>query len=111
MGLRRLTGILLGCVGLALGIAGLVADLPVLGLAGGVAAVLAGLVAFGAAATLGDAELRATTAETETATLRREKGHDIAAACGQLRLKQETEEGIIDSMIPAKRITIGGGGD
>jgi two-component system cell cycle response regulator len=59
-------------VGLALGIAGLVADLPVLGLAGGVAAVLAGLVAFGAAATLGDAELRATTAETETATLRRE---------------------------------------
>jgi len=72
VGLRRLTGILLGCVGLALGIAGLVADLPVLGLAGGVAAVLAGLVAFGAAATLGDAELRATTAETETATLRRE---------------------------------------
>lgn len=44
-----------------------------------------------------------------TATLRREKGHDIAAACGQLRLKQETEEGIIDSIIPAKRITIGGG--
>ena len=43
-----------------------------------------------------------------TATLRREKGHDIAAACGQLRLKQETEEGIIDSIIPAKRITIGG---
>jgi len=72
VGLRRLTGILLGCVGLALGIAGLVADLPVLGLVGGIAAVLAGLVAFGAAATLGDAELRATTAETETATLRRE---------------------------------------
>jgi 23S rRNA (adenine2503-C2)-methyltransferase len=44
-----------------------------------------------------------------TATLRREKGHDIAAACGQLRLKQETEEGIIDSIIPTKRITIGGG--
>jgi 23S rRNA (adenine2503-C2)-methyltransferase len=43
-----------------------------------------------------------------TATLRREKGHDIAAACGQLRLKQETDEGIIDSVIPAKRITIGG---
>jgi len=72
VGLRRLTGILLGCVGLALGIAGLVADLPVLGLVGGIAAVLAGLVAFGAAATLGDAEARATTAETETATLRRE---------------------------------------
>lgn len=36
-----------------------------------------------------------------TATLRLEKGHDIDAACGQLRLKQETEEGIIDA--PAKR--------
>jgi 23S rRNA (adenine2503-C2)-methyltransferase len=43
-----------------------------------------------------------------TATLRREKGHDIAAACGQLRLKQETAEGIIESPIPQKRITIGG---
>lgn len=32
-----------------------------------------------------------------SATLRREKGHDIAAACGQLRLKQETELGIIDA--------------
>lgn len=30
-----------------------------------------------------------------TATLRREKGHDINAACGQLRLKQETAEGLI----------------
>jgi len=29
------------------------------------------------------------------ATLRLEKGHDIDAACGQLRLKQETTEGII----------------
>lgn len=45
-----------------------------------------------------------------TATLRREKGHDIAAACGQLRLKQETELGIIESPVPAKRITIGAGG-
>jgi 23S rRNA (adenine2503-C2)-methyltransferase len=26
-----------------------------------------------------------------TATLRREKGHDIDAACGQLRLKTERE--------------------
>jgi len=26
-------------------------------------------------------------------TLRREKGHDIAAACGQLRLKTEKERG------------------
>jgi 23S rRNA (adenine2503-C2)-methyltransferase len=33
-------------------------------------------------------------------TLRREKGHDIAAACGQLRLKQETAEGIIE--VPVK---------
>lgn len=32
-----------------------------------------------------------------SATLRLEKGHDIDAACGQLRLKQETEEGIIDA--------------
>ncbi|HYF34691.1 MAG TPA: 23S rRNA (adenine(2503)-C(2))-methyltransferase RlmN, partial [Prosthecobacter sp.] len=44
-----------------------------------------------------------------TATLRREKGHDIAAACGQLRLKQETELGIIESPVPGKRITIGAG--
>ena len=29
-----------------------------------------------------------------TATLRSEKGHDIDAACGQLRLKQETAEGM-----------------
>ncbi len=43
------------------------------------------------------------------ATLRREKGHDIAAACGQLRLKQETAEGIIESPVPARRVTIGAG--
>ncbi len=36
------------------------------------------------------------------ATLRREKGHDIAAACGQLRLKQETEEGIIEAPATAR---------
>jgi 23S rRNA (adenine2503-C2)-methyltransferase len=30
-----------------------------------------------------------------TATLRIEKGHDIDAACGQLRLHQETQEGLI----------------
>lgn len=35
------------------------------------------------------------------ATLRLEKGHDIDAACGQLRLKQETEEGIISA--PSRR--------
>jgi 23S rRNA (adenine2503-C2)-methyltransferase len=29
------------------------------------------------------------------ATVRREKGHDIDAACGQLRLKQETAEGLV----------------
>ncbi|MBT8036897.1 MAG: 23S rRNA (adenine(2503)-C(2))-methyltransferase RlmN [Verrucomicrobiae bacterium] len=33
-------------------------------------------------------------------TLRLEKGHDINAACGQLRLKKETAEGIIEA--PAK---------
>jgi 23S rRNA (adenine2503-C2)-methyltransferase len=42
-------------------------------------------------------------------TLRREKGHDIAAACGQLRLKQETALGIIESPVPEKRITIAAG--
>ena len=30
-----------------------------------------------------------------TATLRREKGHDIDAACGQLRLREETAEGLV----------------
>lgn len=34
-----------------------------------------------------------------SATLRLEKGHDIDAACGQLRLKRETEEGIIPAEI------------
>ncbi len=33
------------------------------------------------------------------ANLRLEKGHDIDAACGQLRLKQETEEGIISAPV------------
>lgn len=37
-----------------------------------------------------------------TATLRLEKGHDIDAACGQLRLKQETDEGIIPAAIKAR---------
>ena len=36
------------------------------------------------------------------ATLRLEKGHDIDAACGQLRLKQETEEGIIEAPVKAR---------
>ncbi len=36
-----------------------------------------------------------------SATLRLEKGHDIDAACGQLRLKQETKEGQIEDK-PAK---------
>jgi len=35
-----------------------------------------------------------------TATLRIEKGHDIAAACGQLRLKQETAEGLLTAPAP-----------
>ena len=38
-----------------------------------------------------------------------QRGREIAAACGQLRLKQETELGIIESPIPTKRITIGAG--
>lgn len=37
-------------------------------------------------------------------TLRREKGHDIAAACGQLRLKQETELGIIEAPMKKKAL-------
>jgi 23S rRNA (adenine2503-C2)-methyltransferase len=44
-----------------------------------------------------DAFLAVLTAAGVPATLRREKGHDIAAACGQLRLKEETELGIIES--------------
>ncbi|MBL9185818.1 MAG: 23S rRNA (adenine(2503)-C(2))-methyltransferase RlmN [Verrucomicrobiaceae bacterium] len=56
-----------------------------------------------------EAFLEVLTSAGVTATLRREKGHDIAAACGQLRLKQETSEGIIESPIPEKRITIGSG--
>jgi len=35
-------------------------------------------------------------------TLRMEKGHDIDAACGQLRLKKETSEGLIE-LAPAKK--------
>lgn len=42
-----------------------------------------------------------------TATLRIEKGHDIAAACGQLRLKQETELGIIESPLAPRRAAAG----
>lgn len=37
-----------------------------------------------------------------SATLRLEKGHDIDAACGQLRLKQETQEGIIEAPVKSK---------
>ncbi|RYD49783.1 MAG: 23S rRNA (adenine(2503)-C(2))-methyltransferase RlmN [Verrucomicrobiaceae bacterium] len=37
-----------------------------------------------------------------TANLRLEKGHDIDAACGQLRLKQETAEGIIEAPVKVK---------
>lgn len=34
-------------------------------------------------------------------TMRIEKGHDIDAACGQLRLKQETSEGIVKAPVKA----------
>ncbi len=34
-----------------------------------------------------------------SATLRTEKGHDINAACGQLRLKEETAEGLVVSAV------------
>lgn len=35
-------------------------------------------------------------------TLRLEKGHDINAACGQLRLKKETSEGIIEAPVKVR---------
>ena len=38
-----------------------------------------------------------------TATIRREKGHDIDAACGQLRLHEETAEGTISASISARQ--------
>jgi 23S rRNA (adenine2503-C2)-methyltransferase len=38
-----------------------------------------------------EAFLAALEGQGVTATLRREKGHDIDAACGQLRLKTERE--------------------
>jgi 23S rRNA (adenine2503-C2)-methyltransferase len=38
-----------------------------------------------------EAFLKALEANGVSATLRREKGHDIDAACGQLRLKTERE--------------------
>jgi 23S rRNA (adenine2503-C2)-methyltransferase len=38
------------------------------------------------------------------ATLRREKGHDIDAACGQLRLQEETAEGIIAIAAKSDRV-------
>jgi 23S rRNA (adenine2503-C2)-methyltransferase len=38
-----------------------------------------------------EAFLKALEKQNVTATLRREKGHDIDAACGQLRLKTERE--------------------
>lgn len=49
-----------------------------------------------------DAFLEILTRAGVVATLRREKGHDISAACGQLRLQQETEEGIVAVAPPVK---------
>lgn len=48
-------------------------------------------------------------AQGAVATLRREKGHDISAACGQLRLREETAAGIIPAVIPEKRRVISAG--
>jgi len=47
-----------------------------------------------------DRFLAALRAQGVTATLRREKGHDINAACGQLRLRQEIQEGQITAPNP-----------
>ena len=57
-------------------------------------ALVAGLVASSALAA-GTLVALAPALWWVVATLRREKGHDISAACGQLRLQQETAEGIV----------------
>jgi 23S rRNA (adenine2503-C2)-methyltransferase len=41
-----------------------------------------------------------------SATLRREKGHDIDAACGQLRLQEETAGGMIERAMPEVKRSI-----
>lgn len=69
---RRLTGIVIGCLGLVAGVIALVADVAALGLAAGVAAVIAGLIALGASAAALDAEQRSRTADTDVAALRTE---------------------------------------
>jgi 23S rRNA (adenine2503-C2)-methyltransferase len=51
----------------------------------------------------------AVAAQGAVVTLRREKGHDISAACGQLRLREETAAGIIPAVIPEKRRVISAG--
>jgi len=71
---------LIGCIGLTAGIAALVADQAILGLVGGIAAVIAGVIAFGATATLGDAESRARAAEAQAQALQGE----LAAASENL---------------------------
>ncbi|MFZ4766332.1 MAG: 23S rRNA (adenine(2503)-C(2))-methyltransferase RlmN, partial [Roseimicrobium sp.] len=53
----------------------------------------------------------AVAAQGAVVTLRREKGHDIAAACGQLRLKQETDAGILPALVPDKRRVISTGAE
>lgn len=50
-----------------------------------------------------DAFLRVLSKENVTATIRREKGHDIDAACGQLRLQEEIAEGTIEVAEAAQR--------
>ncbi|MDG2123759.1 MAG: radical SAM protein, partial [Verrucomicrobiales bacterium] len=45
-----------------------------------------------------EAFLKVLTVAKISATLRREKGHDIDAACGQLRLKQEQADGTLASL-------------
>lgn len=47
-----------------------------------------------------DAFLRILSRANVTATIRREKGHDIDAACGQLRLQEEIAEGTIEQAEP-----------
>lgn len=77
MSVRRLTGTIIGAIGLLAGIAGVIADLPVLGLVGGVAALAAGLVAFASSA---DAEAAEATAATATAEADRARAALASAA-------------------------------
>ena len=72
MSVRRIAGILIGCIGLAAGIVAVATSTAWLGLVGGVAALVCGLMSFGAVASSTDLEERAGSAALEVAELRRD---------------------------------------